>query len=154
MGLMERLSDPKDPLRFKLEAARKWGIPPTVVLQERTVSTREYTPQDLPYVFALEMFEAGLCPEGHELAETSKPEHEGAYRPDKDREVTCHKCKGAALLGKAQSEDQDSVGVYTPLKLDLDVVALNKQPVPAFPTAEELQQRALDDAERQRAAGL
>lgn len=83
---------------------------------------------------ALEDYEAGLCPGGnHPLAETSKPEHADAYRPDKDREVRCHFCKAQELLAEVMAKGEDTAGVFLPLMLDPEVVALNKKPVPPLP---------------------
>lgn len=116
---------------------------------DRKVNTREWTWQDTQLAMALETFEAGLCPGGdHVLAETSKPEHADAYRPDKDHEVRCHKCKARALLDEVMAKDEDSVGVFVPLMLDLEVVARNLLPTPEPPTADELRIRAEEDAVR------
>ena len=134
MGLLERIGDPEDPLRFWLELAREWHVPPTVVLKERTVHTTEWTARDVEYMAALKVYEAGFCPGGpHVLAETSKPEHEDAYRPDTGRKLRCHYCKAQHMLSEVLAKDEDSAGVFIPLTLDADVVALNKLPVPPLP---------------------
>lgn len=155
MGWPERLADPRDPLRFWLELAREWHVPPEVVLEERTVNTTEWTARDIAYMAALKAYEASLCPGGdHVLAETSKPEHEDAYRPDSANKLRCYHCKAQHTLSEVMAKDEDSAGVFVPLMLDPDVVALNRLPVPEFPTDEELEIRAQEDAERQNQASI
>jgi hypothetical protein len=107
-------------------------VPPTVFIGERTVNTAEWTFQDTRLALALEDYEAGLCPGGdHVLAETSKDEHADAYRPGP--RVRCHKCKARALLDEVLGKEEDAAGVLAPIVLDLDVVELNKKPVPPLP---------------------
>ena len=128
----ERVADPDDPLRSLLVAARRWGVPPTVFLRERSVNTTEWTDRDTLYALALEDFEAGLCPGGdHVLAVTSRPEHDSAYRPGE--RTVCHYCKAEALLADVMGKEENAAGVLVPLVLDPDVVALNKLPVPPLP---------------------
>lgn len=130
----ERVADSSDPLRPLLEAARKWRVPPTVFIRKRTVNSGEWTDEDTLLALALEDYEAGLCPGGpHVLAETSKPEHADAYRPDTEKQVQCHHCKASALLQDVMSKEEDTAGVMVPLMLDPDVVALNLLPVPPLP---------------------
>ena len=130
----ERVADDGDSLRGLLEAARKWRVPPTVFMRKRTVNSVEWTDEDTILALALENYEAGLCPGGpHVLAETSKPEHEDAYRPDRANEIRCHRCKAAALLAEVTAKEEDTAGVMVPLILDPDRVALNLLPVPPLP---------------------
>jgi hypothetical protein len=128
--LAERLADDGDPLRSRLQAARTWHIPPTVILGERTVHTTEWTSRDVELLLALEDYEAGYCPGGpHPLAETALPEHDDAYRPGEP--IICHYCRAQAAL--AAEKDEHSAGKLVPIVLNLDVVALNKLPKPPLP---------------------
>jgi hypothetical protein len=130
--LAERLADDGDPLRSRLQAARTWHIPPTVILGERTVHTTEWTPRDVDLLLALEDYEAGYCPGGpHPLAETALPEHDDAYRPGEP--IICHYCRAQAALAEAAEKDEHSAGKLVPIVLNLDVVALNKLPKPPLP---------------------
>jgi hypothetical protein len=133
MGFAERVADPDDPLRYLLQAARAWRVPPTVFLRTRTVNTTEWTEQDTTLAMALEDYEAGLCPGGnHPLAETSRSEHADAYRPGE--RIRCHYCKAQALIAEVAEKSQENLaGVLTPIVLDADVVALNRRPVPPLP---------------------
>ena len=149
-----RLADDADPLRTLLRAARSWRVAPTVFLgQRKTVTTYEYdhagrvvrsttndwTVEDTNLVWALDQYEAGLCPGGdHHLDVTAKPEHEDAYRPKE--KIRCHYCTARAVAAKATNDEDDgsTAGVYTTFGLDSEVVALNKQPAPPLPP--ELQQ--------------
>lgn len=108
-------------------------MPPTVFLRDRTVNTSEWTEQDTRLAMALEDYEAGLCPGGnHPLAETSRPEHADAYRPG--QRIQCHYCRTQDLIAEAaEKSKEDMRGVLTPIVLDLDVVALNRLPVPPLP---------------------
>src|SRR5690349_8985560 len=133
MDLVERVSE-NGSLRFRLRAARKWHVPPTVVLEERTVNTTEWTPRDVQYLLALEVYEESLCPGGdHVLAETSQAKYQDAFLPDRENEVRCHKCKGQHLLQDVLAKEDDAAGLFVPLRLDLDVVERNQQPVPPLP---------------------
>ena len=128
----ERVADVSDPLRALLQAARRWRVPPTVFIGQRTVRTSEWTAEDSLLAMALENYEAGLCPGGnHELAETSRPEHEDAYRPGE--QIRCYYCKALAAVNEVQAKDEDSAGVLTTLVLDPAIVELNRQPVPPLP---------------------
>jgi hypothetical protein len=130
----ERVADDRDPLRGLLEAARRWRVPPTVFIRKRTVNSAEWTDDDTMLALALENYESGLCPGGpHVLAETSKPEHADAYRPDTAKRLRCHHCKASALLAEVTANEEDTAGVMVPLMLDPDVVALNLLPVPPLP---------------------
>lgn len=103
-----------------------------MVLKERTVNTTEWTARDVDLLLALEEHEAGYCPGGpHPLAETAKPEHDGAYRGGDS--FRCHYCTAQALLAKAAENDEHSAGVLVPIVLDPDVVAKNREPVPPLP---------------------
>ena len=130
-----RVADPDDPLRTLLEAARRWGVPPTVFLRKRTVNSREWTDEDTVLALALEDHEAGYCPGGrHVLAETSKPEHADAYRPaGEDDQIRCHYCKAQAALSDVMAKKEDTAGLFIPLVLDADVVERNLLPVPPLP---------------------
>jgi hypothetical protein len=144
-----RLADDADPLRALLRAARQWRVAPTVFLgQRKTVTTYEYdqagrivratttdwTQADTDLVWALDQYEAGLCPGGdHHLDVTSKPEHEDAYRLHE--RFRCHYCKARAVAAEAE---EDQAGLVTTFRLDPEVVAKNREPVPPLPV--ELQQ--------------
>ena len=130
-----RVADPGDPLRYLLRAARAWRVPPSVFIGDRTVDTTEWRPDlDSPLAMALEDYEAECDDRGHYLPETSRPEHADAYRPDPKREVRCHKCKTEALMAEvAEKRHEDLTGVFTPVVLDLEVVARNLLPVPPLP---------------------
>ena len=131
-SLAERIADNSDPLRFLLRAARSWRVPPTVFLGRRTVDTAGWTPADTAHAVALEDYEAGLCPGGdHVLSETSKPEHEDAYRPNPA--IRCHYCRSQAAISKAVGDDDDTAGLYYSFSLNPEVVELNLQPVPPVP---------------------
>ncbi len=132
MGYAERIIDPDDPLRFLLQAARRWQVPPTVFLRKRTVHSGEWTDEDTSLAMLLEDYEAGLCPGGpHPLAETTKPEHADAYRPGEP--VRCHYCRAQALVAEVAEKDESGAGLLIPLVLDPDVVALNLLPIPPLP---------------------
>ena len=102
-------------------------------MRKRTVNSTEWTDEDTQLALALEDYEAGLCPGGpHPLAETSKPEHAGAYlRGD---EVECHLCTAQGHLAKAMEEkDPQPAGLMTSMVLDPDRVEQNLKPVPPLP---------------------
>jgi hypothetical protein len=131
-SLAERIADNGDPLRFLLRAARSWRVPPTVFLGERTVDASGWTRVDTTYALALEDYEAGLCPGGdHVLAETSKPEHEDAWRPNPP--TRCHYCTARAVVAKADKAQENTAGLYYSFGLNQEVVELNLQPVPPLP---------------------
>jgi hypothetical protein len=131
-SLAERLADDGDPFRSRLQAARTWHVPPTVVLGERTVHTTEWTARDVDLLLALEDYEAGYCPGGpHPLAETSKPEHYDAYRPGEA--FVCHYCKTQAVIAAAAEDDENAAGKLVPIVLDAEVVKRNLLPKPPLP---------------------
>jgi len=80
-------------------------------------------------------YEAGLCPGGpHVLAETSKPEYEGAFVPESDEPIRCHECTAGALLAEVMEKREKPAGLILPqLKIDPEVVAQNLKPVPPLP---------------------
>jgi hypothetical protein len=132
MGFAGRVADSDDPLRYLLQAARRWQVPPTVFLRKRTVNTAEWTDEDTSLAMALEDYEAGLCPGCHHpFAETTLPEHADAYRPGE--RIRCHYCTGQALVREVLEKEENSAGVQVPLVLDADVVELNRRPVPPLP---------------------
>jgi hypothetical protein len=132
VGYAERVADSEDPLRPMLQAARAWRVPPTVFLRKRTMASTEWTDADTTLAMALEDYEAGLCPGGnHPLAETTRPEHQDAYRPGV--RIRCHFCKAQALVDEVAEKEDDMGGVMVPIVLDPDVVALNLRPVPPLP---------------------
>lgn len=128
--------------------AARLHIPPTIYLRDRKVESPWWTDRDTQMMRALAYYEAGLCPGGnHVLAETSRPEHEDAYRPGE--KIRCFYCKALAAVSEVQAKDEDSAGVLTVLELDPALVNLNLQPAPPPPTAEQLQERqAAEDALR------
>ena len=145
---MDFADDPT--LRAVVKAARAWGVSPSRFMGARRIVTYEYdspsgrllaavetpewTEEDRELAFALEEHEAGLCPGGdHVLAETSKPEYQDAFLPDKDSEVRCHECTGQALVAEILDKRERSAGLMMRLKVDPDVVERNKQPVPPLP---------------------
>jgi hypothetical protein len=132
-GYTERVADDGDPLRHWLRAAKAWRIPPTVFLRRRTVNCTEWTDDDTAYALALEDYEAQCDHAGHYLPETTKAEHEDAYRPDPEQRTRCHKCRAQALVDEVLGKEEGSDGVILPLVLDADVVALNLLPVPPLP---------------------
>lgn len=114
--------------------AARLHIPPTLFLRVRTVESPWWTDRDTQMMRALAVYEAGLCPGGdHVLAETTKPEHADAYRPDTGARIRCHYCKALALMSEVAAKEEDTAGVMVPLVLDPDVVALNLLPVPPLP---------------------
>lgn len=132
-SLAERVADDKDPLRYLLRGARKWGVPPSVFIGQRTVATDQWRHDlDTPLAMALEDYEAGLCPGGdHVLAETSKPEHADAYRPGE--RIRCHQCTAEALVAETVRDEEHLAGLLIPVVLDPAVVAQNMRPVPPLP---------------------
>ena|SRR4249919_2313057 len=128
-----------------LRAARSWRVAPSVFLgqrsgavYERDVSGRvvrivDWTLSDTELALALEGYEAGLCPGcQHPLAETCKPEHKDAYRPDPP--IRCHYCTAEASTSEtAEKQHERSAGLLFTFSLDPDVVELNRQPIPPLP---------------------
>lgn len=135
MSYAERVADPDDSLRHRLQAARSVRIPPTIFMRRRTVETPWWTDEDTSLTMALANYEAQCDDRGHYLPETTKPEHADAYRPGEP--IHCHKCRAESLFAevteKAAERGENSAGVMVPLVLDPDVVALNKLPVPPLP---------------------
>ena len=104
----------------------------------RAVETPEWTQEDRELALALMDYEAGLCPGCNlSLDETSKSEHQDAYRPEEP--IRCHYCTAQALVNESAQDQERAAGLMYPLKLDLDVVEQNRQPVPPLPP--ELQQQ-------------
>lgn len=134
---MERVADDEDPLRAHLRAAKAWRVPPSVFLRFRTVNTAEWTEQDTHLAMALEYYEAQCDDRGHYLPETTKAEHEDAYRPDRQGQQTCHKCRAEDLLGEVLGKEAErgvrTAGLMVPIVLDPEVVARNRLPVPPLP---------------------
>ena len=136
MSYAERIADNNDPLRVLLQVARKWGVPPSVFIRQRTVNSTEWTDEDTRLALALDDYEAGLCPGGnHVLAETSRPEHADAYRPaHPPHEWTrCHYCTASAALSEVIAKQTRPEGLSVPLVLDPEIVARNRLPVPPLP---------------------
>ena len=136
-------------LRAVVKAATARGISPSrfmgakrVVTHEydaagrlvRSTETPEWTAEDRELAFALMEYEAGLCPGcQHPLDETSKPEHEGAYRPD-GPPIRCHYCTAEAVVSEnIEKQRERTAGLLFSFVLDADVVELNQQPVPPLP---------------------
>lgn len=130
MDLYERVAQNANGLRSDLEAAREWGVHPTVFLRERTIEG-PWTDRDTLYARLLKHYESGMCPGGsHVLAETSRPEHADAYRPGE--RIQCHYCKAVALQAEVDAKKEEA-GWLVPFVLDADVVARNLLPVPPLP---------------------
>ncbi len=131
MGYAERMADGADPLRMLTRAAKAWRVPPSVFIRKRTVNSAEWTDDDTALAMALESYESGLCPGGnHVLAETSRPDHQDAYRPGEP--ICCYQCKAEAMVAEV-AEKSDSAGVMFPMVLDPALVELNRQPAPPLP---------------------
>lgn len=98
-----------------------------------TVETPEWTEEDRELAFALEEWEAGLCPGCQQpLSETSKPEHKDAYVPTAP--IRCHYCTVQAQHAETmENQSKKIAGLLFSYHLDPDVVQLNLQPVPPLP---------------------
>jgi hypothetical protein len=135
-------------LRAVVKAALRGGTSPSRFMGARRIVTYEYdslsgrllaaiespewTEQDRELIFALEEYEAQCCPEGHYLPETTKVEHQDAYRAEPP--ILCHYCKAQHLIAEtAPKQHSDTAGLYFPIVLDQEVVELNQQPVPPLP---------------------
>jgi len=129
---MDLSDDPT--LRAVVKAARAWGISPSRFMGSRP-ETPEWTPRDRELAFALMEYEAGLCPGGpHVLAETSKPEYEGAFVPEDPEPIRCHECTAAALLSELLEKRENPAGLLLPqLQIDPKIVEQNLKPVPPLP---------------------
>lgn len=126
------MADDDDPLLRILRAARSWRVAPTVFLG-RVRSGTDWLPEDTELAMALEDYEAGLCPGCQQsLEETSKPEHQDAYRPEQP--IRCHYCTARALVDEtAEKQHERTAGLLFPITLNADVVELNQRPVPPLP---------------------
>jgi hypothetical protein len=99
---------------------------------ERTEQTVWWSESDREAVFALLNYEADLCSGCHHpLSETTRIEHTSAYRPEQP--IRCHYCTSKAAVSKAEQDNEDAAGLLYPIKLDAEVVELNKQPIPPLP---------------------
>lgn len=108
------ISDPAH--RAVLEAARAWGVAPSIFLgRERTSSTSrwagtthsvhspEWTDDDRTAALDLQAYEASLCPGcRHPVAETTAPEAEERYHVP--HPIRCHRCTATE---QAQERFQD-----------------------------------------------
>lgn len=104
MGLVERVADPKDPLRIDLRTAREWRIPPTVFLGDRTVGP-PWTDQDTAYARALAVYEASLCPGcAHDLDETTDPRNQDRYTWGKP--TRCFRCQARGYAHSSIDSDE------------------------------------------------
>lgn len=143
---MDLADDPT--LRTVVKLAQAWGVSPSRFMGAQRIVTYEYdkpsgrllaaieapewTDEDRELAFALEEYEAQCCPEGHYLPETSKSEHQEAYRAEAP--ISCHYCKAQAVISDtAPKQYGDTAGLFFPITLDPEVVELNKQPVPPLP---------------------
>lgn len=89
-----------------------------------------WTVEDREAALALLDYEAGLCSGCHHpLEETTKAEHADAYRPGEP--IRCHYCTTRVAIDR--NADEKSAGLLIPIKLNPEVVELNKQPVPPLP---------------------
>lgn len=105
-SLYDRVADDKDSLRGALQAARSWGVHPTVFLRERTVDG-PWTDRDTAYARALAWYEAQLCGGcGGFLPETTRPAREVQYAATLVAE--CGKCVARQIRAEAESEKPHS----------------------------------------------
>src|SRR5215217_3186377 len=134
-------------LRAVVKAATARGISPSRFMGAQRVTTHEYdaagrmvrstetpewTVEDRELAFALMEYEAGLCPVCNQpLDETSRADHQDAYRPEEP--IRCHYYTAQVLVNESAGEQERAAGLMYPLKLDLDVVQQNRQPVPTLP---------------------
>jgi hypothetical protein len=102
--------------RAVIEAARSWGVAPSILLGRQRTSTTtqwagttqtthdaEWTDEDLGAALDLLAWEAALCPGcRYPLAETTAPENEERYFMP--AEVRCHRCTAS---DQAQDRLQD-----------------------------------------------
>lgn len=129
-----------------VEAARAWHVSPSVFMGEPVITKHVYdhagrlartetiwwTPEDREAALALLDYEARLCSGcNHPLEETTKAEHADAYRPGEP--IRCHYCTARAVLNRSLEKEENTVGLLIPIKLNPEVVELNKQPVPPLP---------------------
>jgi hypothetical protein len=124
--------------RAVLEAARAWGVPPSIFMGRQRTSTitdwagaqhfthdAEWTEEDRTAAVALARYEAELCPGcRHPLAETTDPANEERYVVP--HPIRCHRCTATA---QAQDRFED---MLTPSALLIPV---------------ELRPAVLDDAQ-------
>lgn len=127
--------DPANPAhRAVIQAARSWGVPPSVFMGEGsgTVTTYEYdvsgrlvravsapptwSADDQDAALDLLAYEANLCPGcRHPLDETTRPEHEYAYRAEEA--IRCHRCTASQRAGEHYGANEYSSALFIPIVL-------------------------------------
>lgn len=125
-------------LRKTLQTARAWHVSPRrflglweaayvcvysydqagkIVRSEQTIKEPEWNDEDRAYALALEQYEASLCSGcGEPLEETTKPEHDGAYRAELP--IRCHRCTAAGVATEAYEENPQPQALMFPVVLD------------------------------------
>jgi len=122
-------------LRSMLQTARAWGVSPRHFLCQGVARSftyeydhdrlirmiehvePEWQEEDRLLAFALQDYEATLCKGcGHPLEETTKPEHDGAYRADLP--IRCHRCTAAGAAQEAYGENPQPEALMFPIILD------------------------------------
>jgi hypothetical protein len=130
---MDLAADPQ--LRAVCEAARAWGISPKRLLgwEPRRTTVHEYdssgrlarsiTKVDVEWdeeqrglVFALQAYEADLCPGCRQpLAETTKAENEARYVPGPA--IRCHRCTASEQASKPYEDSPSPAALFIPIQL-------------------------------------
>jgi hypothetical protein len=123
------VDDPRH--RAVLQAARSWGVSPSMFLGEprslRTINTDgttttttvapEWTEADRDAAMALVEWEAGLCPScAHPLAETAAAENEYAYEAA-GPPIRCHRCTAADVAMKPHEDKPATHALFIPMRL-------------------------------------
>jgi hypothetical protein len=122
-------SDPG--FRRLVQTARAWGVPPTIFLGRKRVTTyyhdgalrqvraeadAEWTDEDRDLALALAAYEADLCPGCHQpLSETTNPENEDRYKTG--RALLCHRCVATEIAGKAYEGHDHPGALLIPVEL-------------------------------------
>lgn len=131
--LMDLVGDPQ--LRAIVEAARAWGISPKRLLgwepsrvtvyeydmsgrlaRSTTTAEVEWDDEQRGLVFALQAYEADLCPGCRQpLEETTRAENEGRYVAGPA--VRCHRCTASDQASRAYEDSPASQALFIPVTL-------------------------------------